>query len=50
MKEKKEYLDTIVIELDITKCKKTIKETMELVNALEKFSANDLKVKKIYFK
>lgn len=52
----KKYLDrkleTMVIEIDITKCEKSFKEIMNLIQALEnqELADNDLEVKDIYFK
>ena len=45
-------LTTMVLEIDITKCGKSIKEIMKLISSLEQqeLSDNDLKVKNIYFK
>lgn len=45
-------LTTMILEIDITKCEKSIKEIMKLISALEQqeLSDNDLKVKDIYFK
>lgn len=45
-------LETMVIEIDITKCEKSFKEIMNLIQALEnqELSDNDLEVKDIYFK
>ena len=52
----KEYLDrkleTMVIEIDITKCEKSFNEIMDLIQALEnqELADNDLEIKDIYFK
>lgn len=45
-------LTTMVLELDITKCNKSVKEIMKLIQALEnqELSDNDLEVKDISFK
>ena len=57
MKEKyknfeKKYLTTMVIEIDITKCEKSFREIMKLIQELEnqKLNNNDLEVKDIYWK
>lgn len=49
---KKKYLDTMVIEIDITKCEKNFKKVLKLIQQLEeeKLIKNDLKIKDIYFK
>lgn len=48
----KKYLTTMVVEIDITKCKKNFREIMKLISVLEQqeLSDNDLEVKDIYFK
>ena len=45
-------LTTMVLEIDITKCEKSFKEIMNLIQALEnqELSNNDLEIKDIYFK
>ena len=45
-------LTTMVLEIDITKCNKSIREIMKLIQALEgqELTDNDLEVKDIYFK
>lgn len=45
-------LETMVIELDITKCEKTFRQLLNMVASLEQqeLSDNDLEVKDIYFK
>jgi hypothetical protein len=56
MKDKYKVFDkkltTMVLEIDITKCEKSFKEIMKLIQALEnqELSDNDLEVKDIYFK
>jgi len=45
-------LETMVIEIDITKTNKNFRELLKLISALEQqeLSDNDLEVKDIYFK
>ena len=45
-------LTTMVLEIDITKCEKSFKEILKLIQALEKqeLSGNDLEIKDVYFK
>ena len=45
-------LETMVIEIDITKCEKSFREILKMISALEQqeLSDNDLEVKDIYFK
>lgn len=57
MKEKykifeNKYLTTMVLEIDITKCEKTFKQLLSLIQQLEnvELSDNDLEIKDIYFK
>lgn len=51
-KFEKKHLDTMIIELDISKCEKSFREIMKLISVLEKqkLNTNDLEVKDIYFK
>lgn len=46
------YLTTMVLEIDITKCEKTFKQLLNLIQKLEnvELSDNDLEIKDIYFK
>ena len=48
----KKKLNTMIIEIDISKCEKSFREIMKLISALEQqeLSDNDLEVKDIYFK
>ena len=57
MKEKykifeNKYLTTMVLEINITKCEKTFKQLLNLIQQLEnvELSDNDLEIKDIYFK
>lgn len=45
-------LTTMIVEIDITKCDKSIRKIMQLIQALEsqELSDNNLEVKDIYFK
>jgi hypothetical protein len=45
-------LETMVIEIDITKCDKSFRQILNLIQQLEnaELSDNDLEVKDIYFK
>lgn len=49
---KKDYLKTMVIEIDITKCEKSFKKIMDLIQELEnqELADNNLEIKDIYFK
>ena len=46
------HLTTMVLEIDITKCEKTFKQLLNLIQQLEnvELSDNDLEIKDIYFK
>ena len=48
----KKTLDTMIIELDITKCERSFKEILLLIQKIEEKELNkkDLEVKDIYFK
>ena len=45
-------LTTMIIEIDITKCKKSFNQIMKMISALEQqeLTDNDLEIKDIYFK
>lgn len=45
-------LETMVIEIDITKCDKSFKQILDMIQQLEnaELSDNNLEVKDIYFK
>ena len=46
------HLTTMILEIDITKCEKTFKQLLNLIQKLEnvELSDNDLEIKDIYFK
>lgn len=46
------HLTTMILEIDITKCEKTFKQLLNLIQQLEnvELSDNDLEIKDIYFK
>ena len=54
--EKKDYLNkkltTMIIELDLTKCEKSFKQIIDMIQQLEntELADNNLEVKDIYFK
>lgn len=52
IKFRNKKLTTMVFEIDITKCEKSFREILKLIQALEnqELSDNDLEVKDIYFK
>lgn len=45
-------LTTLIIELDITKCKKSMRQVIDLIQQLEngELTDNDLSIKDLYFK
>ena len=45
-------LTTLVLEIDITKCEKSFKEIIDMIQQLEnaELTDNDLEIKDIYFK
>ena len=45
-------LSTMVVEIDITKCEKSFRQILDLIQQLEcaELSDNDLEVKDVYFK
>ena len=45
-------LSTMVVEIDITKCEKSFRQILDLIQQLEcaELSDNDLEIKDIYFK
>lgn len=49
---KNEYLSTMIIEIDISKTKKSSRQVLDLIQQLEnaEFSDYDLEIKDIYFK
>ena len=51
-KFERKHLTTMVLEIDITKCQKSLRDIIKMISALEQkeLSDNDLEVKDIYFK
>lgn len=51
-KFERKYLTTMILEIDITKCQKSLRDIIKMISALEQkeLSDNDLEVKDIYFK